>query len=110
MLRGDEPMAVICNRHGVSATQAYRWLDRFLEGGRKALTDRRRGNGRDPLGGEFGTKRFRDAIAWASCGNWVFSLLEALSTSENRLAIATVVDMGNPGQEGFHQHRICLFH
>jgi len=45
MLRGDEPMAVICNRHGVSATQAYRWLDRFLEGGRKALADRRRGNG-----------------------------------------------------------------
>ncbi|HUU64204.1 MAG TPA: helix-turn-helix domain-containing protein [Dehalococcoidia bacterium] len=31
MLRGDEPIAVICNRHGVSATQAYRWLDRFVE-------------------------------------------------------------------------------
>lgn len=49
MLRGDEPIAVICNRHGVSATQAYRWLDRFVEGGRKALADSRRGNGRDPL-------------------------------------------------------------
>jgi transposase-like protein len=35
MLRGDEPMVVICNRHGVSAAQAYRRLDRFLERGRK---------------------------------------------------------------------------
>ena len=34
ILRGDEPAAAICTRHGVSATQAYRWLDRFLEGGR----------------------------------------------------------------------------
>ena len=47
MIRGGEPMAVICNRHGVSATQAYRWLDRFVEGGRRALADRRRRNGRD---------------------------------------------------------------
>jgi len=33
ILRGDEPAAVICARYGVSATQAYRWLDRFLKGG-----------------------------------------------------------------------------
>jgi transposase-like protein len=59
MIRGDEPMAVICNRHGVSANQAYRWLDRFLEGGRKALADRRRGNGRDPLTDE--NRRLKDA-------------------------------------------------
>jgi len=32
ILRGDEPAAVICARYGVSATQAYRWLDRFLKG------------------------------------------------------------------------------
>ncbi len=39
ILRGDESAASICTRHGVSTTQAYRWLDRFLEGGRNALTD-----------------------------------------------------------------------
>ena len=49
IIRGDEPAASICTRHGVSATQAYRWLDRFLEGGRGALTDKRAGRGRDPL-------------------------------------------------------------
>ena len=41
ILRGDESAASICTRHGVSATQAYRWLDRFLEGGRNAFTDKR---------------------------------------------------------------------
>ena len=40
ILRGDESAASICARHGVSATQAYRWLDRFLKGGRNALTDK----------------------------------------------------------------------
>ena len=33
----------------MSATQAYRWLDRFLEGGRGALTDKRTRRGRNPL-------------------------------------------------------------
>ena len=32
ILHGDETAAAICTRYGVSATQAYRWLDRFLEG------------------------------------------------------------------------------
>jgi transposase-like protein len=49
ILRGDRSAASICTRHGVSATQAYRWLDRFLEGGRGALMDKRTGRGRDPL-------------------------------------------------------------
>jgi len=49
ILRGNEPAAVICTRHGVSATQAYRWLDRFLEGGRNALTDKRTRRGHNPL-------------------------------------------------------------
>ena len=49
IIRGDEKAASICTRHGVSATQAYRWLDRFLEGGRGALTDKRISRGRDPL-------------------------------------------------------------
>ncbi len=49
MLRSDEPAAAVCTRHGVSATQAYRWLDRFLEGGRRAITDKRTRKGRDPV-------------------------------------------------------------
>ena len=49
ILRGDESAAAICTRHGVSATQAYRWLDRFLEGGCNALRDKRTRKGRDPL-------------------------------------------------------------
>ncbi len=49
IVRGNESAAEICTRHGVSATQACRWLDRFLEGGRKALTDKRTRRGRDPL-------------------------------------------------------------
>jgi|TARA_B100002003_G_C13891825_1_gene434852 transposase-like protein len=49
ILRGGESAAAVCTRYGVSATQAYRWLDRFLEGGRKALTDKRTRRGRDPV-------------------------------------------------------------
>ena len=49
ILHGDESAAAICTRHGVSATQAYRWLGQFLEGGRRAITDKRTRRGRDPL-------------------------------------------------------------
>ena len=49
IVRGNESAAAVCTRHGVSATQAYRWLDRFLEGGRSAITDKRTRRGRDPL-------------------------------------------------------------
>ncbi len=49
ILRGDESAASICTRHGVSATQAYRWLDRFLKGGRNALTDKRTRIGHNSL-------------------------------------------------------------
>jgi putative transposase len=49
ILRGNESAASICTSHGVSATQAYRWLDRFLEGGRNALTDKRTRRGHNPL-------------------------------------------------------------
>ena len=41
MIRGNEPVAAICARHGVSATQAYRWHEDFLAGGRAALADKR---------------------------------------------------------------------
>jgi len=49
IVRGNESAAAVCARHGVSATQAYRWLDRFLEGGRRAITDKRTRRGWDPL-------------------------------------------------------------
>ena len=49
ILGRDESAAAICTGHGVSAAQAYRWLDRFLEGGRKALTDKRTRRDRDPV-------------------------------------------------------------
>jgi len=52
ILHGDETAAAICTRHCVSATQAYRWFDRFLEAGRGALTDKRTKIGRDVLADE----------------------------------------------------------
>jgi transposase len=49
MLKGEIPVTEICQQHQVSATQAYRWRDLFLEGGKKALTDGRTKKGRDPV-------------------------------------------------------------
>ena len=42
-------MVAICTRHGVSATQAYRWQEQFLAGGCAALSDRRTRRGRGPV-------------------------------------------------------------
>ena len=52
MIKGKESMAAICVRHGVSATQAYRWQEQFLAGGRAALADKRTRVGRDPVADE----------------------------------------------------------
>ena len=49
MLKGDIPVTEICQQHQVSATQAYRWRDLFLESGKKALSDGRTKKGRDPV-------------------------------------------------------------
>jgi len=49
MVKGEESVASICARHRVSATQAYRWQEQFLDGGRAALADRRRRGSLDPL-------------------------------------------------------------
>jgi len=49
LIKGDESMAAICTRRGVSASQAYRWQEQFLAGGRAALVDRRGRKGRDPV-------------------------------------------------------------
>ncbi len=52
MLKGEESIASICARHGVSATQAYRWQEQFLAGGRSALADKRRRGSLDPVADE----------------------------------------------------------
>ena len=52
MIKGKEPAAAICIRHGVSATQAYRWQEQFLAGGRAALADKRTRGGRDLVADE----------------------------------------------------------
>ncbi len=52
MVKGEESVASICARHGVSATQAYRWQEQFLDGGRSALADKRRRGSLDPLADE----------------------------------------------------------
>jgi transposase len=49
MIKGDESVAAICTRHRVSASQAYRWQEQFLAGGRSALADRRSRKSRDPV-------------------------------------------------------------
>jgi len=49
MVKGEESVAAICTRHGVSATQAYRWQEQFLAGGRAALGDRRKQGSLDPV-------------------------------------------------------------
>ncbi len=48
MIKGIDSVASICARHGISATQAYKWQEQFLSGGRLAVSDQRR-KGVDPL-------------------------------------------------------------
>ncbi len=52
MVKGEESIATICARHGVSVTQAYRWQEQFLAGGRAALADRRGRGSHDPVADE----------------------------------------------------------
>jgi len=52
IVKGEESIAAICARHGVSATQAYRWQEQFLAGGRAALADRRQRGSLDPVADE----------------------------------------------------------
>lgn len=52
MVKGEDSVAAICARHGVSATQAYRWQEQFLAGGRAALADKRGKGGQDPVADE----------------------------------------------------------
>ena len=52
MLKGMDSVSAICARHGVSATQAYKWQEQFLAGGRVALSDKRRRGSLDPVAEE----------------------------------------------------------
>jgi transposase len=52
MLAKNDTVSEICRHHRVSETQAYRWRDQFLEGGKKALNDGRTKKGRDALAEE----------------------------------------------------------
>jgi len=52
MVKGEGSIAAICTRHGVSATQAYRWQEQFMAGGRAALADRRQRGSHDPVADE----------------------------------------------------------
>lgn len=49
MFGKDATVTEICRRYQVSATQAYRWRDQFLEGGKTALSDGRTKQGRDAV-------------------------------------------------------------
>jgi len=48
LLRREEPAAVLARRYGVSEQSLYRWRDEFLEGGKAALADGKRGGGDGP--------------------------------------------------------------
>jgi len=52
MMKGREPVSAICACHRVSATQAYRWQEQFVAGGRAALADKRTQGGRNPVADE----------------------------------------------------------
>jgi transposase len=60
MVRGEDSVAAICARHGVNATQAYRWQEEFLAGGRAALADKRRRGSLDPVADE--NRRLKELV------------------------------------------------
>jgi len=60
MIKGEESVAGICARHGVSATQAYRWQEEFLSGGRAALADKRRRGSLNPVTDE--NRRLKELV------------------------------------------------
>jgi len=60
MIRGGDSVAAICARHGVRATQAYRWQEQFLAGGRDALSDKRRKGSHDPVAEE--NRRLKELV------------------------------------------------
>jgi transposase-like protein len=51
-IKGAQPVAEICREHRIAQTQYYQWRDRFLEGGKRALTERTAGNRGGPHAGD----------------------------------------------------------
>lgn len=49
MLKGQESVTSLCQRHGVAMSQVYRWRDAFLERGKLGLRDQRNPKHRDPV-------------------------------------------------------------
>jgi transposase len=49
LLKGEQTAVEICRQYQISTTQAYRWRDLFLAGGKQALGDGRTKARRDPL-------------------------------------------------------------
>ncbi len=60
MIKEGDTVASICTRHGVSATQAYKWQEQFLAGGRAALADKRRRGSLDPVTDE--NRRLKELV------------------------------------------------
>jgi transposase-like protein len=60
MVKGADSIASICARHGVSATQAYRWQEQFLSGGRAALSDKRHTGSLNPVSDE--NRRLKELV------------------------------------------------
>lgn len=38
-IKGEKSISEMCREHQIAQTQYYQWRDRFLEGGKKALTN-----------------------------------------------------------------------
>jgi transposase-like protein len=60
MLKGDTSVTEICHHHQVSAKQAYRWRDQFLEGAREAMRGGRKKKGADSLEDE--NRRLKELV------------------------------------------------
>ena len=95
MIKGGESMAAICTRHGVSVSQAYRWQEQFLAGGRAALVDRRGSKGRDPVEDE--NRRLKELVGQQAL------VIEAqkkagggLATAMKRKLVDTMTTKGTP--------------
>jgi len=49
LVKGQETVTSLCQRHGVAVSQVYRWREAFLERGKAGLRDQRNPKHRDPV-------------------------------------------------------------
>ncbi len=59
LVKGQETVTSLCQRHGVAVSQVYRWREAFLERGKVGLRDQRNPKHRDPVKEE--VRALRDA-------------------------------------------------